>query len=90
MRFGKDEVVRDNTLSVHPDFHPHDAFVRIMNKGSVTGTGWFRFTDTEAECEKLERRRRADFAALPDPATDAGFRRSCGPGRRMAGGDVPL
>ena len=48
---GKDEVVRDNTLSVHPDFHPHDAFVRIMNKGSVTGTGWFRFTDTEAECE---------------------------------------
>jgi hypothetical protein len=51
MAFRKDEVVRDNTLSVHPDFHPHDAYVRIMNKGSVTGTGWFRFTDTEAECE---------------------------------------
>lgn len=48
---GKDEVVRDNILSVHPDFHPHDAFVRIMNKGAVTGTGWFRFTDSEAECE---------------------------------------
>ena len=51
MRFGDEDVVRDNTLSVHPDFHPHDAFVRIMNKGSVTGTGWFRFTDDEAECE---------------------------------------
>jgi hypothetical protein len=51
MVFGDDEVVRDNTLSVHPDFHPHDAFVRIMNKGAVTGTGWFRFTDDEAQCE---------------------------------------
>jgi hypothetical protein len=51
MRFGNDEVVRDNTLSVHPDFHPHDAYVRIMNKGAVTGTGWFRFSDSEAECE---------------------------------------
>ncbi|CAM3163340.1 DUF3108 domain-containing protein [Sphingomonas antarctica] len=51
MRFGDDDVVRDNILSVHPDFHPHDAFVRIMNKGAVTGSGWFRFTDTEAECE---------------------------------------
>ena len=51
MKFGDDDVVRDNVLSVHPDFHPHDAFVRIMNKGSVTGSGWFRFTDDEAECE---------------------------------------
>ena len=51
MQFGNDDVVRDNTLSVHPDFHPHDSYVRIMNKGSVTGTGWFRFTDDEAECE---------------------------------------
>jgi hypothetical protein len=51
MRFGADAVIRDNILSVHPDFHPHDAFVRIMNNGAVTGSGWFRFTDTEAECE---------------------------------------
>lgn len=51
MRFGDDDVVRDSTLSVHPDFHPHDAYVRIMNRGAVTGTGWFRFTDSEATCE---------------------------------------
>jgi hypothetical protein len=44
-------VVRDSVLSVQPDFHPHDAFVRIMRDGAVTGTGWFRFTDAEAECE---------------------------------------
>ena len=51
MALGDDAVVRDCVLSVHADFHPHDAFVRIMNHGSVTGTGWFRFTDTEAACE---------------------------------------
>jgi hypothetical protein len=51
MAFGEEHVVRDSVLSVHPDFHPHDAFVRIMNHGRVTGSGWFRFTDAEAECE---------------------------------------
>lgn len=48
-------VVRDSVLSVHPDFHPHDAFVRIMREGEVTGTGWFRFTDSEATCESWTR-----------------------------------
>jgi hypothetical protein len=51
MRFQDEDVVRDSLLSVHPDFHPHDAVVRIMNKGEVTGSGWFRFTDDEAICE---------------------------------------
>lgn len=51
MRFGDDDVVRDSVLSAQSDFHPHDAYVRIMNHGRVTGTGWFRFTDTVAECE---------------------------------------
>ena len=51
MMFGDDHVVRDSVLSVHEDFHPHDAYVRIMNHGHVTGTGWFRFTDGEATCE---------------------------------------
>ena len=46
-----ENVVRDSVLSVHPDFHPHDAFVRIMRDGRVTGTGWFRFTNDEATCE---------------------------------------
>jgi hypothetical protein len=51
MTFDGENTVRDSVLSVHPDFHPHDAFVRIMRQGKVTGTGWFRFTDTEATCE---------------------------------------
>lgn len=53
MRFGGDDVVRDCVQSVHADFHPHDAYVRIVNHGRVTGTGWFRFTDSEAECESF-------------------------------------
>lgn len=51
MRFGNEEVVRDSVLSVHPDFHPSDAYVRIMNRGTLTGSGWFRFSDDEATCE---------------------------------------
>lgn len=51
MRFGDEEVVRDSVLSVHPDFHPADAYVRIVNRGRATGSGWFRFTDDEAICE---------------------------------------
>jgi len=51
MRFGDDDVVRDTILSVDADWHPVDASVRIMNHGALTGTGWFRFTETLAECE---------------------------------------
>lgn len=51
MALGTEHVVRDSILSVHPDFHPHDATVRIMNRGRVTGTGWFHFTDGAATCE---------------------------------------
>ena len=53
MAFGGDDVVRDSVLSVHPDFHPHDAYVRIMNHGRATGSGWFAFTDTQAIGESL-------------------------------------
>lgn len=51
MTFDGENTIRDSVLSVHADFHPHDAYVRIMRQGRVTGTGWFRFTDEEATCE---------------------------------------
>lgn len=51
MTLGADTVARDSILSVHPDFHLHDAHVRIMRDGRVSGTGWFWFTDDLAECE---------------------------------------
>lgn len=51
MQFRDDWVVRDSVQSVHADYHPRDAYVRIMRDGVLTGTGWFTFTDTEATCE---------------------------------------
>ena len=51
MHFDGENVVRDSVLSVQNDFHPRDAFVRIMRRGRLTGTGWFLFSDTEAICE---------------------------------------
>ncbi|MFN2098512.1 hypothetical protein [Altererythrobacter sp. MF3-039] len=38
-------VVRDSTLAVDPGFQPLDAYVRILNHGRFTGSGWFRFED---------------------------------------------
>jgi hypothetical protein len=69
MALGKDDVVRDSILSVHPDFHPHDASVRIMNRGSVTGTGWFHFSDDQASCESwtLEAGRITQTMAITRP-----------------------
>jgi hypothetical protein len=51
MTFQGENTVRDSVISVHPDYHPADAYVRIMRDGRLTGTGWFRFTDNEAICE---------------------------------------
>jgi len=51
MTFGGETTVRDSVISVEPDFHPRDAYVRIMRDGHLTGTGWFLFSDDEATCE---------------------------------------
>lgn len=51
MTFQGENTVRDSVISVHPDFHPLDAYVRIMRDGVLTGSGWFRFSDSEAVCE---------------------------------------
>jgi hypothetical protein len=55
MRLGPDWVVRDSVQSMHADYHPRDAYVRIMRDGELTGSGWFAFTDDEAICESLTR-----------------------------------
>lgn len=49
MAFGEDHVVRETTLAVDAAFQPLDAYVRILNHGRWTGSGWFRFSDREAE-----------------------------------------
>lgn len=51
MAFGEDHVVRETTLAVDPAFQPLDAYVRILNHGRWTGSGWFQFDGDEAQGE---------------------------------------
>ena len=44
-------VERDSVFAVDSSLRPTDAFVRIETGGSFTGVGWYRFSDTDAECE---------------------------------------
>ena len=53
MAFGNDEVVRDSVLAVDAAFGPLEAYVRILNHGVPTGSGWFRFTGDGAEGESF-------------------------------------
>ena len=55
MAFGADEVVRDSILAVDAAFQPLEAYVRILNHGQPTGSGWFRFGETDAEGQSFSR-----------------------------------
>ena len=44
-------VLRDIVQSVDNEFHPHDAYARIVVDGRYRGSAWYRFSDTLAECE---------------------------------------
>lgn len=48
-----DKVLRDVTFSVTPDWKPLDCFIRLTINDRFQGSGWFRFTDTTAECESF-------------------------------------
>jgi hypothetical protein len=45
------QVVRHVNYTVDTQWKPVEAYVRLDVKGSFLGSGWFRFTDTLAECE---------------------------------------
>lgn len=44
-------VVRDVNLRIGPNGRPQESFVRIAVGGEFRGSGWFRFSDSIAECE---------------------------------------
>ena len=64
-------VERDVVQSMTPKFEPLDCFVRLHVGGEFSGTGWMRFTETEAECEvySVVLGRVAQRMPLPTPAT---------------------
>lgn len=45
------EVLREVTYSVDSEFRPIDCYNRLHMNGRFLGSGWMRFTETEAECE---------------------------------------
>ena len=51
MRHGEEDVTRFTTLAVDAAFQHVEAHVRILNHGKPTGSGWFHFTDSEAQAE---------------------------------------
>lgn len=51
MRHGDEDVTRFTTLAVDAAFQPVEAHVRILNHGKPSGSGWFHFTDSEAQAE---------------------------------------
>lgn len=53
MAFDAEQVVRETVLNVDAAFQPLDAYVRILNHGVPSGSGWFRFGDDEAEGESF-------------------------------------
>ena len=65
--------LRDSVLSVHADYQPHDAYVRIMNDGQVTGTGWFTFTRDVATCEALTKAQGRISQTMPIARPFRGF-----------------
>lgn len=64
-------VERDVVQSMTPKYEPLDCFVRLHTGGRFSGTGWMRFTETEAECEvySVVLGRVHQRMPLPTPAT---------------------
>jgi hypothetical protein len=51
LTFEGQHVVRQISQSVHADWHPAEGHVRLLLDGRFAGAAWFRFTDSEVECE---------------------------------------
>lgn len=63
------DVLRDVVLSLDPAGRPLDAFVRLSVGGRFEGSGWMRFSESQAECESFNRQsgRTTQRIALPRP-----------------------
>jgi hypothetical protein len=51
LTFHGEHITRDLVQSVHPDFQPHDGYVRLMIDGRYRGMGWFQFDGRGVACE---------------------------------------
>ena len=67
-------LLRDVIYTLGPDLRPLDAFVRLTRAGKFLGSGWCRFTGSEAECEvfNVQMGRVSQRVPLAAPATGFG------------------
>jgi len=82
MTFADEEVVRDSLLAVDARFQPLEAYVRILNHGVPTGSGWFRFAGAEAEGESFSNEfgRLSERVAIERPLRGFGIHALMGDG----------
>lgn len=87
MAFDAEQVVRETVLNVDAAFQPLDAYVRILNHGVPTGSGWFRFGDDLAEGESFTRDqgRISQRVAIEKPMRGFGVHALMGDGWLAAG-----
>lgn len=87
MAFDAEQVVRETVLNVDAAFQPLDAYVRILNHGVPTGSGWFRFGDDLAEGESFTRdqSRISQRVAIEKPMRGFGVHALMGDGWLAAG-----
>ena len=75
-------VVRESTLTIDQDYQPVDAFVRTLNSGRHTGSGWFRFANGAAESENWSKEfgRQSQSEAITPPLRGFGIHALIGDG----------
>ena len=61
----EDQLTRDASWTVGVDGLPVEGHVRVVLGGDLVGSTWFRFTDTETECESLTKRMGRTSQRLP-------------------------
>jgi hypothetical protein len=73
-------VLRDVVLALDAQGHPVDASVRLTVGDRYEGTGFFRFTETLAECESFNRKagRNSQRMELSTPVRALGAHPICG------------
>ena len=67
------QLLRDVVYTISPDMKPLDCFVRLHRAGRFLGSGWCRFTDTEAECEVFNNQMGRVSQRVPLGQRAAGF-----------------
>ncbi|HWU03691.1 MAG TPA: hypothetical protein VN222_13210 [Novosphingobium sp.] len=60
-----DALTRDASWTLDPAGMPVEGHVRVVQGGELVGSSWYRFTESDTECESLTRRMGRSSQRLP-------------------------